>query len=148
MTAPLAAALALALAACGADTDAECPVPRIDVPGEPATADDVRSILARACAVGGCHLSAPGAGGLVLDVTSPAWIAALVDVPAQESPSLELVARGDPARSWLVRKLEGAFCPAQCPSGCGGRMPVGEPLTAAERATIIAWIVAGAPRAP
>jgi hypothetical protein len=143
-----AAVIALALAACGTDTGSECAAPQIDVAAQLATADDVRPIVARACAIGGCHLSAPGAGGLVLDMTSPAWITALVDVPARQSPSLALIVPGDPAQSWLVRKLDGEFCPAQCPGGCGGRMPVGEPLTAAERATIIAWIESGASRSP
>ncbi|MBC7977653.1 MAG: hypothetical protein H7138_21970, partial [Myxococcales bacterium] len=54
---------------------------------------------------------------------------------------------GQPARSWLVAKLDGAFCGATCDPalGCGTEMPPGEPLSDAERAIIVAWIQDGAP---
>jgi len=110
-----------------------------------ATAADVQPILTRHCALGGCHLHAPGAGGLVLDVSSTAWIDAVVGVRAQES-TMDLVAPGDPSSSWLVRKVFGSFCGATCSSsaGCGGQMPIGPPLSDDERGTIVAWIAAGA----
>jgi hypothetical protein len=145
MTALGPACVALALAACGVDT-AACGVPALAAPAH-ATSADVLAIVARDCAVGGCHLRAPGAGGLVLDVTSPAWASAVVGVAAREAPAMALVAPGDPARSWLVAKLSGVFCAAACDRqlGCGGRMPTGTPLSAADEAIIVAWIEAGAP---
>lgn len=138
-----ALAIMLALAGCGNDT-AECAPSIAIAPALHATAADVAPILARSCAVGGCHLRAPGAGGLVLDASS--WRAALVGVPSQANPSMMLVAAGAPARSWLVAKLDGAFCGAACNArgGCGGEMPPGEPLADDERALLIAWIREGA----
>lgn len=137
MTARLA--LVLALAGCGIDT-AECPTVQLDETVH-ASAADVAPIIARACAVGGCHLRAPGAGELVLDA---GWRAALVGVPAQQHPAMALVAPGSPEQSWLVAKLEGGFCGMTCAQGCGAAMPPGEPLPAAERAIIAAWIRDGA----
>lgn len=106
-----------------------------------ATADDVQPILSRSCALGGCHLNAPGAGSLVLDAR---WKAAMVGVPSKQNPATPLVAPGDPARSWLVAKLRRPFCGASCTQGCGGPMPPGEPVSPAELATIVGWIASGA----
>lgn len=138
----------LCLGALGCGTDSEVCAP-VEVPmgdSRSATADDVAPILDRSCALGGCHLSLPGAGGLVLGRSTGAWRAALVDVPSVQNPTMPLVAPGDPDRSWLVAKILGSSCDAACDPrlGCGGPMPPGEPLTAAERATIIAWIADGA----
>lgn len=153
MQAARAACLALVLGVlgslgalgCGADPEACDPLVEI-AEVTSATADDVAAILERSCALGGCHLSGPGAGGLVLGRSAATWRAALVNVPSQQSPAMALVAPGDPDRSWLVAKLRGAFCGATCDRalGCGGPMPPGEPLAAPERATIIAWIADGA----
>lgn len=135
--------IALALGACGADADCT-----FDVSTElRATATDVQPILAQSCAVGGCHLSAPGAGGLVLDVVDSTWPSALIGVPSQENPGMDLVDAGDPDRSWLVRKIFGSFCGVSCAPtlGCGAAMPFGAPLDDADRSTIVAWVMAGAP---
>lgn len=145
MTARRLAMLALVgcSAGCGTDT-AECARSLSVEAAVRATADDVEPILLRACAVGGCHLRAPGAGGLVL--APSAWPAAVVGVPAQANPAMQLVVPGQPERSWLVAKLDAAFCGATCDAagGCGGAMPPGEPLPDVERALIIAWIRDGA----
>jgi hypothetical protein len=136
----------LVVAACGSDTTI-CPGQDFTANATgSATAADVRSILAQNCALGGCHLSSPGAGGLVLDASSSAWVSALVGVPAQESPSLELVAPGDPDRSWIVHKIFGEFCGTTCSasSGCGGQMPFGGQLSPTDQGTIVEWIMAGA----
>jgi len=142
-------ALALCAVACGGDPepcDSPVELTSSPTPGAHASAEDVAPILERSCALGGCHLSGPGAGGLVLGRSTAAWRAALVNVPSQQSPTMMLVAPGDPDRSWLVAKLRGALCAAACDRelGCGGPMPPGEPLSEAERATIIAWIADGA----
>jgi len=138
-------ALALCASACGADTSACGSSLPIGAPAH-ATAGDVKPILARSCALGGCHLRAPGAGDLVLDVSSAAWRTAIVGVQARENPAMDLVAPGEPDRSWLVAKISGTFCGASCDRalGCGAAMPSGEPLSDSERATIVAWIADGA----
>ncbi|HEX4422342.1 MAG TPA: hypothetical protein VH165_30725 [Kofleriaceae bacterium] len=139
--------LCLCAAACGADT-AGCATPSELAGPAPAhaTTADVQAILAQDCALGGCHLRAPGAGGLVLDVTSTAWLAATVGVPAVQNPTMDLVTPGDPDRSWLALKISGELCGASCDPalGCGAQMPFGEPLRDADRAIIVAWIAAGA----
>lgn len=144
----LGAVSALGGLGCGAE-DSACPSSaEFDVGAVvAASADDVAAIFARSCSLGGCHLSGPGAGGLVLGRTTAAWRAALVNVPSQQSPETPLVAPGDPAGSWLVAKLSGALCDVVCDRslGCGGPMPPGAPLSELERATIVAWIAAGAP---
>ncbi len=134
------AALAVGATACSTDTtdtSGTCGTRDLVQPAQ--RASEVRPIFARSCALGGCHLRAPGAGGLVLDVSSSAWVDALVGVVSRQGGGLDLVVAGSPDESWLVHKLD----------GCGGRMPpVGDPLTAAERATIVGWIAAGATRDP
>jgi uncharacterized membrane protein len=115
---------------------------------EPETASraEVQAILARSCAVGGCHASAPGAGGLVLPPANAAWVDAVVGVKSQQNPSMDLVARGDPERSWLVYKIAGDLCRFSCDTklGCGGQMPFGQQLAEQERGVILAWIRHGA----
>jgi hypothetical protein len=155
MTAMHAVRLALAAGLLGCGTDSEVCAPAAELvaadpaaraPRATASADDVAPILARSCALGGCHLTAPGAGGLVLGRSTDAWRAALVNVPSQQSPAMALVTPGDPAGSWLVVKILGAMCGEVCDPalGCGGPMPPGEALSDAERATIVAWIADGA----
>lgn len=153
MSATPAACLALAftLGALGCGTgsetcDSSVGLAAVDPAIAGVTADDVAAILGRSCALGGCHLSAPGAGGLVLGRSTAAWRAALVNVPSQQNPPMALVAPGDPDGSWLVAKLLGDLCGVTCDRalGCGGPMPPGAPLSSAERATIIAWIADGA----
>lgn len=144
-----ALALALCAMACSADSepcDRPAQLAAIDAASAPASAEDVAAIIDRSCALGGCHLSGPGAGGLVLGRSTAAWRAALVDVPSQQNPAMTLIAPGDPDRSWLVVKILGAFCGETCDRalGCGGAMPPGEPLSDLERATIITWIADGA----
>lgn len=139
---------ALGALGCGAE-DSACPSATELEPSAAiaVSADDVTEIFTRACSLGGCHLSGPGAGGLVLGRTTAAWRAALVNVPSQQSPETPLVVPGDPAGSWLVAKLSGALCDVVCDRslGCGGPMPPGAPLSELERATIVAWIAAGGP---
>jgi hypothetical protein len=148
MTTMPVACLALALGVLGCAADAETCAPPVELPpAVRATAEDVTAIFERSCALGGCHLSGPGAGGLVLGRSAAAWRAALVGVPSRQRPAMALVAPGDPDRSWLVAKLLGDLCGAGCDreAGCGGPMPPGAPLSAPERATIVAWIADGAP---
>jgi hypothetical protein len=136
-----AALAVIAVAACASSPDAPAtcsePSPALAGSGS-ATADDVRAIVVARCALGGCHLSAPGAGDLVLAGSD--WPARVVGVPSHEVPSLDLVSPGDPADSWLARKIVGDLC-----ADGGIQMPFGAALPDADQHTIIAWIAAGAP---
>lgn len=117
-------------------------------PSAKATADDVKPILAKSCALGGCHVGAVGAGDLVFPLSSDEWRTNIVGRHSQENPAMLLVAAGDPDRSWLMQKLTGAFCAAEasCDShlGCGQRMPFGQALSAGDMTTFYIWIRAGA----
>ncbi len=64
--------------------------------------------------------------------------ASIVNVPSNEEPSVLRVKPGDPANSYLYRKITGA-------SGIlGSQMPLGGSLTAAQIQAIHDWIAAGA----
>ena len=132
------------LAGCAADDASACaPDFTAGAPAQATTAE-VTAIIARSCALGGCHLHAPGAGDLVLDTAADAWTQAVVGVRAHET-AMDLVAPGDPDASWLAHKVFGSLCGVTCPgSGCGAPMPFGAALSADERGTISAWIAGGA----
>jgi hypothetical protein len=138
---------ALVLAGCG-EAGATCgPGAALSV-REPDTASraDVQAILGRSCAVGGCHASAPGAGGLALPQADAAWVDRVVGVRSRQNPSMDLVTPGDPETSWLVHKIAGDLCRFTCDMkiGCGGQMPFGQKLSEQERGLILAWIRDGA----
>lgn len=98
---------------------------------------------------GGCHGSSGALAGLGGLQACRSGRTAMVGVPSSQLPSMALVEPGNPARSWLMHKLDGTQgdFTAQCVRrSCGGLMPANQPqLTAAERDAIRAWIAAGAP---
>jgi len=94
------------------------------------------SIFSTRCATSGCHDRTTAEQGLILEPGES--FARLVNVSAAQFPSERRVRPGDPARSYLVKKLRGS-------QPIGGRMPLGGPfLTDAELAGIIEWIENGA----
>jgi hypothetical protein len=102
-------------------------------------ANDVQPIFTARCAtVAGCHTGPFPA--MSMDLSAGAAYGAIVGVASMEVPSLDRVAPGDPANSYLVRKINGG------PSIVGSRMPLGGPfLSPAEIATITSWVQEGAP---
>jgi hypothetical protein len=83
----------------------------------------------------GCH--GLGAGGMVLPDRMPSN---LIDTPSSEEPALFRIKRGDPANSYLYRKIMGG------PAIDGGRMPLDQsPLDERSTSAIASWIEAGAP---
>jgi hypothetical protein len=84
----------------------------------------------------GCHAGAGAPLGLRL--TEDAAYAALVNAPSVEVPSLQRVAPGNPAASYMLQKISGT-------AAVGGRMPLGgPPLSSDMIATIQQWIADGA----
>jgi len=82
----------------------------------------------------GCH--GLGAGGMVLPDGLPSH---LVGISSQESPAMLRVKPGDPAGSYLYRKIVGG------PGIDGGRMPLGlAALDTRSIEAVAAWIEAGA----
>ena len=88
------------------------------------------------CAV--CHIGASAPQGLRLDTLNNS-VTFLIDVPANEVPSLFRVASYDPENSYLIQKLEGT-------AAVGGQMPLGRPpLPPSTIAVIRQWISDGVP---
>jgi methionine-rich copper-binding protein CopC len=84
-----------------------------------------------------CHIGAGAPMGLQLDATHSYM--ALVGVPSTEQPSVLRVAKGDPADSYIIRKLEGVM------GISGQRMPYGGPYLLQSTTDVIAqWITNGA----
>jgi hypothetical protein len=82
-----------------------------------------------------CH--GIGAGGMFLPDGTPTH---LVGVASVEDPSVLRIKPGDPANSYLYRKVIGG------PSIDGGRMPLDqEPLDMRSVRALAEWIEAGAP---
>lgn len=138
-----AAAIALA-AACADFTALEDPtfgLPDVVV-AQPSFAGDVRPILEKRCAQGGCHTIATSQAGLAL-AASVAYDE-LVGVPAVTSGgAFHRVEPGNADDSWLVRRIR------PDPAARNGlpRMPLAAtPLTPNQIATIVNWIDQGALR--
>lgn len=87
------------------------------------------------CVRPGCHDAASASAGLVLETGSTAGN--LIRVLAGEV-DLDRVRPGDPAASYLLRKVLGT------PDIVGGRMPIGRVLPPNEIRAISDWILGGA----
>lgn len=94
-------------------------------------------IFTPTCAAIGCHDPLGQQQGLVL--RPGVAYANTVGHPSTEMPQLARVTRGDPANSYLYRKITGAGI-------TGDRMPQGGPfLTDAQTKLVRDWILRGAP---
>lgn len=131
-------------------------------PAKATFATDVVPIFASSCAAGGasCHgdTSVTSDGSQSRPFLGPATASAdvqtvfdgIVGRPSAEDPSLDLVAPGDPAHSYLMLKLEGTqgTQASQCAAGelgsCGVRMPYGGVLDPGSLEIIRGWIASGA----
>jgi hypothetical protein len=87
-----------------------------------------------------CHIGATAPGGLRLDAANSFGL--LVGVASAEVPALLRVEPGNPADSYLIRKLEGT-------ASVGGRMPLNGPaLQPSDIDVVRQWITDGAQRNP
>lgn len=136
------AALVAAVAGCGGGSgqglDANGrPLGEGDDPSGPITAtfSSIQShVFTPVCTA--CHAGAAAPRGLRLDATNS--FALLVGVASSEVPSLQRVAPGDAANSYLIHKLEGH-------QAVGARMPLGGPYLDAQSINLIRqWINNGA----
>jgi mono/diheme cytochrome c family protein len=91
--------------------------------------DGVKTLAQQRCA--GCHKGMFAPKGLKLD---PAHIAAILDKPSQEVPTLKIVDTTSPEASYILKKVRRE-------SGIKGKpMPPGKALTAEELQVIETWI--------
>jgi hypothetical protein len=116
--------------------------------------NDVLPILTFSCTFSTCHgvMTGPN-NGIYLGERPPAMTNSSTVVMAMMKPSSQLtsmpiVTPGDPAKSFMMHKLDGDQCTLdmQCGGGsCGTSMPSGSPLLElAKRDTIRRWIAQGA----
>lgn len=116
---------------------------------------DVLPILVLSCAFTSCHGEPNGTNnGISLGVKPPATSdtakvhAAMVNVKAKELVTMSFVTPGDPAHSYLMRKIDGDNCTLDkmCTDGtCQATMPqAGDLLPVEKRDIIRRWIAQGA----
>lgn len=92
--------------------------------------DPVKTLFQKRCS--GCHKGKFPPKGLSL---RPANLAAIIDAPSREVPSLKLVDSKAPEASYLLKKVRRV-------DGIAGKpMPPGKPLNPAELQTIETWIM-------
>jgi hypothetical protein len=92
------------------------------------------------CALSGCHMGPASAAqeGMVLDPGSA--YDNIVMVRSNQNPGLFRIAPGDPANSYLVRKI------TPFTDIIGDHMPQTGSITDAQRQLVTQWVVRGAPR--
>jgi hypothetical protein len=134
-------------ASCSAHTSPAATKPSRDVSFE----REVLPIFQASCSFTSCHGS-PGLNSIYLGakgrVTDASTIrTALLEQRPKALASMPYVTPSDTGNSFLLRKLDGAFCNLDCEDGkCGERMPKGgDPLAPAALETIETWIASGAP---
>lgn len=122
---------------------------------------DVMPILQTSCTfAASCHgaesgsaghvFLGPSAGTMPTDMQIQAMLAQTVGVnPEHSSPGIPLITASDPARSFLMHKMDGTVgcadlaCAAD--SSCGQAMPPAQPTIAQDRRdTVRRWIAQGA----
>ena len=133
--------LVVALLAAGCGKLAELPTDPgggLPPPDPSATFTRVQSqVFTPTCATIGCHNPVGQQSQLVL--TADRSYAATVNVASVQTPSLSRVTPGDPANSYLYRKIIGSGI-------TGDRMPPAQaPLSDAQIALVRDWIRRGAP---
>ena len=91
--------------------------------------ENVKTLIHQRCA--GCHKGAFAPKGLKLD---PAHIAAIIDAPSKEAPSLKIIDMKSPGSSYLLKKVRREKDIA------GKGMPPPKALTSEELQIIETWI--------
>ncbi len=129
-TSATAAATTGAVATITASTGAAARLPGQET-GSVAVPDAVRSVLQQRCV--DCHTGDTAPMGLRLDAQS--FPASALGVASRERPELKIIDPSDPAKSYLLMKIEGD-------QGIqGNRMPPTGPLTDAQLKTLRGWIL-------
>jgi hypothetical protein len=130
--------LLLVVAACGELNTPTSPTSGGPPPDPSATFTRVQNeVFTPNCTTIACHDPLGQESQMVL--TAGRAYANIVNVPSVEMPSLSRVTPGDPAASYLFRKIAGSGI-------TGDRMPLGQPaLSDANMALVRDWIRRGAP---
>jgi hypothetical protein len=135
------ALIAGSVAASGCGDEKRLPVEPEGPPSELATFTRVQGqVFTPKCALSGCHLGPASLAQEGLVLAEGAAFDNIVGVRANQNPSIFRVNPGDPANSYLWRKIT----PGQPITG--DRMPQTGSITEAERQLVTDWILRGAPR--
>jgi len=147
----LCAAVGLGLGACASEaskpacaaastaTNSDLMTPKVSFQA------DVVPVLAQGCAFSSCH----GASHPPVIGKDPAkWHAVILSAESTILPTMPLVTPGDPAKSFLMHKLDGDQClfDSACKDGdCRSRMPLANPPLPGPVCDVVRrWIVQGA----
>jgi hypothetical protein len=115
----------------------------------PSFRDDVVPLVQESCSLTACHASKESNLGIFL-AYDPAQIYAEFKKTSPTAMGQAFVVPGDPAKSYLMVKLEGkqadlaSKCATSAYPTCGVAMPPDNPLKAAQLDTIRKWITDGA----
>lgn len=112
----------------------------------PSFRDDVVPIVQQSCALTACHSSKESNLGIFL-AYDPAQIYAELKKSSPTASGEQFVVPGDPAKSYLMVKLEGTqgSLASKCANNnCGTVMPPDDPLPSAKLETVRKWIADGA----
>jgi hypothetical protein len=112
----------------------------------PSFRDDVVPLVQQSCALTACHSSKESNLGIFLGY-DPAQIYAELKKTSPTAGGEPFVVAGDPAKSYLMVKLEGKqdTLAAKCPNGsCGAVMPPDDKLPEEKLETFRKWIAEGA----
>jgi len=118
--------------------------PACKPPAQPTVsfATNIQPIFNRSCALAGCHVGPVPTGGQ--DLTAGVAYSQSVNVASTQQPRLKRVKPGDPANSYLVRKIQGGpnISGVLMPQGCPGAPLNGaQCLSPDDIAAIVQWIV-------
>jgi len=115
----------------------------------PSFRDDVVPLVQESCSLTACHASKESNLGIFLAYDA-AQIYAEFKKTSPTAVGEPFVVPGDPAKSYLMVKLEGkqadvaSKCAGSAYPTCGAAMPPDDPLPAAKLDTFRKWITAGA----
>jgi len=129
------------LAVTGCGDEKRLPTEPTTEPPADATFTRVQAeVFTPKCALSGCHMGPASAAqeGMVLAAGSA--YDNIVMVRSNQNPSLFRIAPGDPANSYLVRKI------TPFTDIIGDHMPQTGSITDAQRRLVTQWVVRGAPR--
>lgn len=161
-------AMALAASGCGDDSDTGSGTPAGSCfdydafnAGSPAVTfrADVLPLFQRSCSTSAtsCHGSEAGTsdrqylgpqlGTMATEEQIAKIMAQNVGVPSKKEPGLSRVAKGDPANSFLMHKMDEPLCEdltCAADKSCGSAMPLGQTLEQGDRDVVRRWIAQGA----
>lgn len=118
---------------------------RLDVPAV-SFRGDVLPVLEQSCAFPSCHGSRTASHGVFLGKGAPAEVlASVVRVKSGRYEGQTFVVPFEPARSFLLRKVDGRLTGLACGKSCGDPMPKKSAALPIESRLVLArWIAQGA----